>query len=76
MTTGRSAPNAARTLRYAPGLVVLGRRPGPTEEQELGSQQADALGAHQQRPLDLARSAEIGQQTDGVAVPGGAAPTA
>ena len=69
-------PERREDAPIRPGLLVLGRRPGPTEEQELGSEQADALGAHQQRPLDLAGSAEIGQQTDGVAVPGGAAPTA
>ena len=59
-----------------PSLLLLGGRSGPAEEQELGPQQADALGAHQQRSLDLARSAEIGQQTDGVAVPGDATETA
>ena len=46
------------------GLLVLGRQRRPTGQQEFRPEQADALGAHPHRRLDLLRQVHVAHQPD------------
>ena len=63
MVTGRPSM-ASHELAQGLVLLVLVRQVVAVHEQELGAQQADALGAGGQRQLGLARQLEVGQQRD------------
>ena len=66
----RPAVEAAHQGAQGLVLLLLVRQVGAVHEQELGAQQADALGAGVDRELDLARQLDIGLQRHGGAVAG------
>ena len=65
--TGRPSSARATSREHADLLLLVGRRRA-VEEQELGAQQTDALGALGDRLARLGRAADVGEDLDAAAV--------